>query len=401
MPPLGSNSSFAGSAVPSSSSYRTIYSFGELGRADDGIHSFSNLVVLDGELYGTTEYGGTTNANCYVGCGTVFRISTAGKESVIYRFKGGSDGAAPAAGLVVSGGSLYGTTSAGGGSTVCSGGCGTIFKLSPNGKSEAVLHSFRGGTDGAGPVAGLVKMGSALYGTTPFGGKVAALCETGCGTVFELSSSGTESVIYRFKGGSDGAGPLASLLVFGGKFYGTTQYGGTTTGFCETGCGTIFKMSASGGKTPLHAFKYARGVNDGAYPAAALIAVDGELYGTTFGGGSYGAGTAFAASASASSDKVLHDFQCCHAVKDGQYPYAPLTAVNGKFYGVTGKGGTSDAGTVFVVTGSGAESVLHDFESKPDGAAPHAGLTPDGGALYGTTTDGGSASEGTVFTLTP
>jgi uncharacterized repeat protein (TIGR03803 family) len=400
MPQQASNSLFA-RQLDSSSGYQTIYSFAESGKSNDGDRPLANLVEVSGLLYGTTQIGGTTNAACALGCGTVYRVSTSGEERVIYRFKGRSDGAGPVAGLIVLNGALVGTTSGGGTGSACTGGCGTVFEVSTDGKSEEVLHSFTGGKDGADPVAGLTAIGGVLYGTTQYGGRVRHLCSSGCGTVFRVSSSGAESVLYRFTGGRDGAYPVAALLVQSGELYGTTQYGGVPTSFCETGCGTIFKLSTAGRKTMIYNFKYTTSSGDGAFPAAALIAMSGELYGTTIGGGEYGDGSVFEADASSGAESVLHSFECCMTVKDGLYPIAPLRAVKGVLYGTTYKGGTSNRGIVFVVTTSGAESIPHEFTGKPDGAAPQAGLIFANGALYGTTTDGGTVSEGTVFKLLP
>jgi uncharacterized repeat protein (TIGR03803 family) len=224
-------------------------------------------------------------------CGTVFRLTppaegqTAWTETVIYRFKGGSDGANPTASLIADGsGTLYGTTFLGGSSN-CSGfGCGTVFKLSPPTEAEAswietVLYSFKAGNDGAGPSASLIAdYTGGLYGTTSGGGVgVSALCPqsnvlfTGCGTVFKLKPSAdrritwTETVLYRFSGGSDGSNPVASLtpsvLATEGKeeagenrleseehdakgvLYGTTNAGGTSCPFSPGTCGTVFELA--------------------------------------------------------------------------------------------------------------------------------------------------------------
>jgi uncharacterized repeat protein (TIGR03803 family) len=384
----------------SSDGYASIYSFGQGGKANDGAFPSSNLIEVDGVLYGTTQYGGTTNAYCYLGCGTVFKITASGKERVIYRFEGNADGASPVAGLVAIGGKLYGTTSAGGAASACGGGCGTVFVVSTNGKSEKVLHAFTGAPDGAEPVAGLARTSGEFYGTTQFGGNVTELCVLGCGTVFKIDASGAESPIHRFKGGADGTYPTGGLLELNGDLYGTTEYGGATTRFCATGCGTIFRMGDSGAKKTLHAFTYGR-ASDGANPQASLIAMNGKLYGTTTGGGKYGNGAVFAASASSGTDKLLYSFQCCQVVKYGSFPLAALTMVKGKLYGTTRNGGKSNNGTVFVVTTAGVETMLYQFTGKPDGESPQAGLTLAGGTLYGTTADGGSASLGTVFKIAP
>ncbi len=336
-----------------------------------------------------------------MGCGTVYSVTVSGKERVIYRFTGGSDGAQPAGGLVNIGGALFGTTSAGGTGGACSDGCGTVFKVSIDGKSERVLYSFKGVPDGADPVAGLVAFSGSLYGTTHYGGKTAALCSAGCGTVFKLGTSGAERVIYRFKGLKDGVEPVARLIALDGALYGTAEYGGAMTAFCAKGCGTLFRISTTGIKKIIHRFKYAPALPDGAYPAAAPTVMGSELYGTTVGGGKMGNGTIFKANPISGAESVLHTFSCCATSSDGAYPTARLIRVGGTLYGTTREGGTSNGGTVFRVIASGKESVLHNFTRKPDGAGPQASLTLVGGRLYGTTAAGGSASEGTVFEVKP
>jgi uncharacterized repeat protein (TIGR03803 family) len=374
-----------------------IYDFGEPGKSDDGARPRSALRAVHGRLYGTTQFGGTTNARCPLGCGTVFSVDASGKERVIYRFKGGNDGAAPLAGVIVDG-VLYGTTSAGGGAGACQGGCGTVFKVNTSGTSEAVLHAFAGGTDGAVPAAPLVRLGGILYGTTQSGGRITHLCPSGCGTVFSIHLQGSERVIYRFGGGKDGANPIASLHAYRGQLYGTTQYGGATTSFCATGCGTVFKISTAGVRKTLHAFTYASSSKDGAFPAAGIVVLGGKLYGTTFGGGRYGEGTVFEVNPSSGSERVVHAFG---NNTDGQFPQAGLTVVNAILFGTTLDGGISGKGTVFEVRPSGAETVLHDFGGKPDGAMPSAAVTSFGSKLYGTTGDAGARSEGTVFAMAP
>ncbi len=377
--------------------YKSIYSFGR--KSQDGFDPLGDLLTVAGKLYGTTQFGGKTTAQCYLGCGTVFSVTPPGAESVTYRFQGGADGEAPVAGLVSFGGALFGTTSGGG--SGCSSGCGTVFELSAGGKSEKVLYAFKGGTDGAQPVAGLVAMNGTLYGTTQYGGKRTRLCAEGCGTIFSLTTSGAENVLYRFKGGADGALPAAGLVAIRGALYGTTQYGGSTTAVCSTGCGTVFQAGATGTKKTLYSFKYQPSSGDGAYPAAGVVAVNGEVFGTTMGGGSFGDGTVFAVSESSGAERVVHSFDCCVSSSDGQYPLSRLIAVDGTLYGTTRQGGTSNVGTIFKVTPAGAESVLHSFGGKPDGALPEASLTLHAGVLYGVASSGGNSSEGSIFKLTP
>jgi uncharacterized repeat protein (TIGR03803 family) len=150
----------------------------------------------------------------------------AGSEKVVYSFKGGSDGLYPEAGLINVGGTLYGTTG-GGGSEKCRNGCGTVFSVTPAG-AEAVVHSFKYSHKGRYPEAGLINVGGTLYGTTIGGGRSSGNCGYGCGTVFSVTSAGTETVVYAFGGGSDGAFPKAGLINMAGTLYGTTQDGGAS-----------------------------------------------------------------------------------------------------------------------------------------------------------------------------
>lgn len=380
-------------------SYKSLYSFGR--KADDGDEPFANLTVVGGGLYGTTEIGGETTQFCFLGCGTVFHVTTSGTQSVTYRFKGGADGAAPTAGLLSYSGKLFGTTSAGGNEPRCSGGCGTVFVLSSGGRLEKILHRFSGGADGANPVAGLVGLDSTLYGTTQYGGKRAQLCATGCGTIFSITSGGKEQVIYRFGGGTDGAFPTARLTAFGGLLYGTTEFGGTTTALCAQGCGTVFRVSTDGTKKTLYAFKDSVASPDGAYPAAGVVAVGGKLYGTTLGGGAHGDGTVYTVSESTHDEHVIHNFNCCGTSADGQYPLSHLVELRGTLYGTTHLGGTKNLGTIFSVTPSGDERVLYSFLGKPDGEEPQAGLALLNGIFYGTASAGGFFSEGSIFKLSP
>jgi uncharacterized repeat protein (TIGR03803 family) len=264
----------------------------------NGIGPYAGLVQdAGGNLYGTAAVGGTS------GEGVVFKVSPIGTETILHSFTGGADGAFPAAGLVRDGaGNLYGTTAQGAESSrncdFYSGTCGVVFKLSPTG-TETVLHSFAGyPTDGGVPFAGLIRDAAGnLYGTTNTGG-ASSTCTVGyglgCGVVFKLSPSGTETVLHSFTGGADGANPFLSGLVqdAAGNLYGTTAYGGAT-GTCNppVGCGVVFKLSAAGTETVLHSFT---GGADGAFPQAGLIQdAAGNLYGTASSGGPGGFGVVF------------------------------------------------------------------------------------------------------------
>ncbi|MGA2003809.1 MAG: choice-of-anchor tandem repeat GloVer-containing protein [Terriglobales bacterium] len=245
---------------------------------------FPNGVVMDvdGNLYGATSEGGAEDG------GIVFKVTPRRKETVVYNFAGGSDGRIPEGGLIWDAqGNLYGTT-VGGGGFGCQdiGGCGTVFKVTPRG-TETVLYRFAGGVDGALPVAALVmdEQGN-LYGTTQNGGGTGCLFNSGvgCGTVFKLTPGGTETVLYAFTGGADGANPWAGLAIDAqGNLYGTTNQGGV--GCQGYGCGTVFMLTPSGRETVLYRFT---GGADGAYPSAGLIFdAQGNLYGTApYGGNS-------------------------------------------------------------------------------------------------------------------
>jgi uncharacterized repeat protein (TIGR03803 family) len=267
----------------------------------DGSGPYGGLIAdSSGNLFGTTATGGSEGCGGIdYGCGTVFKISAKGKESIVYAFGGNADGADPSAGLVAdTKGNFYGVTEFGGGGTQCivaQGGCGTIFKLTPGGK-ETVLYGFSGSTDGADPQAALIidEKGN-LFGTATAGGNTNECSENespGCGVVFEHSASGSQSVLYTFQGGNDGWSPVASLIEDKkGNLYGTTQAGGSTTACNGVGCGIIFRIAPNGTETVLYDFT---GGSDGAHPAAGVIADDkGNLYGTTQSGGADDEGTVF------------------------------------------------------------------------------------------------------------
>jgi uncharacterized repeat protein (TIGR03803 family) len=218
-----------------------LHSFGGTG---DGAFPEAGLINVNGTLYGTTENGGGKGCADNKGCGTVFAITTSGKETVLHTFGGSGDGNEPIAGLIHVNGTLYGTTMYGGADCVISGDmCGTVFAITKTGK-ETVLHTFGGSGDGYEPSAALINVKGTLYGTTLLGG--ANGCgEISCGTVFAITTSGTESVLHTFAGyPTDGALPYAGLLNVNGTLYGTTWWGGTVnSNKCGDGCGTIFSLT--------------------------------------------------------------------------------------------------------------------------------------------------------------
>jgi uncharacterized repeat protein (TIGR03803 family) len=269
----------------------TLYSFCSMRNGNictDGAGPLAKLVQgSDGNFYGTTYAGGaSSNYNCAsVGCGTIFKISPSGKFTTLLSFNS-IDGASPAGGLIqATDGNFYGTTEYGGPTGRCASGCGTIFKLTPDGVLRT-LHSFNI-KNGAGPVSGLVQAANGDFYGTAVGGGTGSL-----GTAFKITSSGTFTVFYNFcslSGCADGASPNAPLIQgTDGNLYGTTPLGGTGT--CSVGCGTIFEITSIGSLKILHNFDGA----DGFAPAAGLIqGTDGKLYGTTTALGSGGGGTVF------------------------------------------------------------------------------------------------------------
>ena len=272
-------------------------------------------------------------------------------------------------------------------------GLGTVFKIDTSG-TETVLHSFTGSPDGAQPYAGLVMDNSGnLYGTTENGGA------SGFGTVFKVDNDGTETVLHSFAGGSsDGADPTARVILDAtGNLFGTTFAGGSSDK------GTVFKLDTTNVETVLYNFT---GDADGGNPFGGVtLGQDGTLYGTTENGGSksphqYGCckGVLFAVigTFSSGSEKVLYTFT---GGKDGGTPAADLVLYNGALYGTTLSGGPGRRGTAFSVSiASGQEQVLHGFTGKSDGASPQAGLLINAaGAIYGTAEKGGRFKQGTVF----
>lgn len=350
------------------------------------------------------------------------RTSAATRERVLYSFRAGSDGADPLSTLVSDkSGALYGTTEFGGPGS-CFAGCGTVFKLTPahGSYAETVLYSFAGGTDGEGPAAGVIlDSAGALYGTTEYGGDAA-----GNGIVFKLTPSGSkyvESVLYRFKGGNAGNGPLAGLTMDGsGNLYGATLLGGGapacgTNGSGNVGCGLIFELKPSGsGYTERVLYRFQSGA-DGATPGSPPIIVGHALYGTAAtGGGSPscgsapinpGCGTVYKLTPVRRRYKFSTIYKFSGTPNDAANPFAGLVIdKSGAFYGISQYGGAQNQGAVFELkpAPSYAESVLHSFSGGNDGSYPLATLALAAtGALYGTTQYGGSSrNAGVVFELT-
>jgi uncharacterized repeat protein (TIGR03803 family) len=321
--------------------YTLIYGFKG---GKDSAYPEAGVINVNGTLYGTTRVGGGHGCEYREGCGTVYQIKASGKETVLHRFKSGpADGDAPVASLLNVDGTLYGTTVAGGPyNCPYYGTCGTVFSITPFGK-ETVLYSFKGGPlDGKQPGASLLNVNGTLYGTTRAGGAYNCSVYGTCGTVFSITPSGKETVLYSFKGGTtDGANPWAGLINVNGTLYGTTNRGGAYCSGVSPPCGTVFSITPSGKETVLYSFK--GGTTDGQNPKAGLTYVEGRLYGTTTGGGRHNRGTVFAIKPSG-TETVLHSFKGRRT--DGQNPQTGLVYVRGKLYGTTEEG----AGTAVTIT---------------------------------------------------
>ncbi len=331
-----------------------------------------------------------------------------GREVVLYTFTGGSvDGAEPGGGVVRdSGGNLYGTTYWGGGTGCNYGyGCGTVFKIDSSG-TETILYKFSGGIDGGIPNGGLtLDSAGNLYGTASFGGNTLACGLAGyqgCGVVFKLDPSGNETVLYTFTGRQDGAWPVHERLLLdsAGNLYGTGEIGGDLS--CRPtqglGCGVVFRLSAKGKYTVLHAFK--GNAKDGYAPVGGVVQDgSGNLFGETPYGGAGGQGIVYRL-APDGREKVLYSFT---GGADGGYPSGGELAMDakGRLYGTASQGGNLSAcggvgcGVVFRMTPRGREDVLYAFQNglngSTDGAYPREGVVRDAaGNIFGATQGGGA-----------
>ncbi len=254
-------------------SFTTLFSFDEA----DGELPIANMTQAQGgELFGTTSLGGS--GGCDLGCGTIFKIATEGTLLTLYNFDH-LDGQGPFAGLAQSmDGNFYGTTYAGG-----TYGAGTVFSMTPQGVLST-LHDFGAVGDGSYPYAGLVaSLDGNFYGATIDGGA------SKWGVIFRIASSEDFTILHSF-GLSDGGQPYSLMQGTDGNFYGTTNYGGNLSCRPPFGCGTVFQITPSGTLTTLHAFA----LSDGAYPTGGLIqATNGTFFGSTSAGGKFSGGTLF------------------------------------------------------------------------------------------------------------
>jgi uncharacterized repeat protein (TIGR03803 family) len=414
---------FQASALAQTATETILYSF-----ADSSSAPFSPYagLVFDpaGNLYGTAYSGDAENA------GGVFMLSpVAGggwEQTTIYSFTGGADGGKPYyAGVILdSAGNLYGTTYSGGSMRKCTGGCGTVFELSPlsgGGWQETVLYAFNGGADGENPRAGLVFDAEGnLYGTTLQGGNLTA-CTLGCGTAFKLTPSETgqwkKTILRTFNGTTDGANPHAGLVFdSAGNLYGTNYWGGTTPACPAGDCGTVFELTPTV-KGPwqervLHAFTNAV---DGGNPGSNVtFDAAGNIYGTTSEGGhtsdcgGLGCGTIYKLEPTKTGPWTGSVIRAFSGPDGANLVAGVIFDAAGNMYGASPSGtGSHVDGLVFKftphTTGPWSQTVLHGFSGvKGDGKNPQGGVIFDSaGNLYSTTANGGTGGGGTVFEITP
>jgi uncharacterized repeat protein (TIGR03803 family) len=341
--------------------YTTLHYFDK--NLAEGRHPAAGLVLSGTKLYGTTWVGGVS------GLGTVFSINTDGSDYTVLKDFTEIDGILPEAGLLLSGTTLYGTTSAGGSNSN-----GTLFEVNTDGSGFAVLKHFSGG-DGANPHAGLVLSGDTLYGTTRNGGSF------GHGTVFKLNTNGGNFTLLRsFDNQTDGHEPWGDLVISGSTLYGTTLT-------------SVFKVGTDGNDFAV--LKWFTSWSDGAQPESTLVLSGTTLYGTTLAGGTNGGGTVFKVNTDGSGFAVLKSL----GASDGSAPRTGLALAGSILYGATSAGGTNEAGTVFKLNTDGSDFAVLKFFTGADGSGPFAPLVLPGSTLYGTAGSGGIRDSGVVFSL--
>ena len=314
----------------------------------NGIDGFFPAAGLTGDtsgnLYGTTSNGGAADAE------VVYKLDNTGHETVLYTFTGGTDGNGPFAGVIQdSAGNLYGTTRGGGAAN-----SGVVFRVDTAGQ-ETVLYSFTGGADGETPNGVIRDSADNLYGTTSRGGAA------GWGVVYKLDTTGHETVLYSFTGGTDGGRPAAGVIRdSAGNLYGTTSQGGAAK------AGVVYEVDTTGHETVLYNFT---GGTDGDGPQAGVIRDSaGNFYGTTVGGGAGGAGVVYKVDTSG-HETVLYAFPA--GGEGGGGPWAGVIRDHaGNLYGTASWGGAAGYGVVYMVDAAGQETVLYSFTDKTDGVIP-------------------------------
>jgi len=382
----------ASSSVPAQT-FTVLHTFTDKGDGEAPVAAV--IRDIHGNLYGTTSQGGAFDV------GTIFEIGAQGEETILHSFWSG-DGLTPQASLIRSqSGVFYGTTMNGGKPEggLCDHGCGAVFKLDAKDKLT-VLHAFTGKLDGGQLEGGLVqdKKGN-LYGTTTQGGDLRCDYGWGCGVVFEIDGNGKEAVLHAFTGQPDGWLPSGNLVLDSvGNLYGVTAAGGAGN------VGAVFKVDTSGKETILYSFS---GGTNGLYPEGPMLRdAEGNFYGVTEQGGDFDCGLVFKLDRTG-KETALYNFS---GTTDGCHPGGGLIHdKQGNLYGVTTAGGTGTGGTVYRLDTSVSIAVLYSFTGGSAGKYPWGPLARDkSGTLYGATSEGGDSSCGdngsgcgVVFKLIP
>lgn len=353
-----------------------VYSFSNV----DGYDPLAPLVQgVDGNFYGTTAFGGA------MGFGTAFNVSPTGVLTTLHSFCSPAgcyaDGSFPYGGLVqAANGNFYGTADEGGAYSA-----GSAYQIGPTGDFK-LIYSFCAPLncyEGEYPNAGLaIGIDGDLYGATSFSND---------GTLFKINSKGKLTILVAFTGANGSTPQAAMTLGANGMFYGTTEYGGQYPSW-----GTVYKMTPSGALTTLYSFCSRTSCDDGTLPLSKVVqASNGNLYGTTYEGGTHSCGTVFQLTP-AGVLTTLHSFTCA---ADGMYPNAPLIqATDGNLYGTASTGGSNDNGTLFEINRAGQFILIHEFNGT-DGMGPAGLVQGTDGAIYGSTGGGGSGQYGTIFKL--
>lgn len=330
---------------------------------------------------GSKLYGMTVSGGAN-DSGALYSVNIDGTGFALLHSFDGSDGSQPQGSLLLSGGTLYGMAMFGGIS-----GRGALFSINTDGTNFLVLHEFAGGAgDGQWPYGSLIMNGGKLYGTTWGGGTYNK------GLIFSIDPNGNNfAVPYSFgQDDANGTYPTGSLIASAGKFYGMTNQGGANFR------GVIFSVNTDGtGYSVIHQFS--SGVGDGSYPQGDLLLTGGKLYGMTGGGGLTTMGVIFSMNTDGSNFALMHEFAGSPA--DGDYPAGALVLHNGKFYGTTSTGGSLNVGVLFSIDTDGTDyTVLYHFTGAANGANPgKEAPVISGSYLYGATTAGGSSGFGAIY----
>ncbi len=355
------------------------------GGTADGKNPTGDLLISGSTIFGTTSKGGKSDQ------GTVFKMQADGSGfTLLHSFSGGTaDGREPAGALIISGSTLYGMTPYGGKLDR-----GTIFRMETDGSGFTLIHSFVGAPgDGQYPNDNLILSGSTLYGTTAWGG------HSDNGTIFKIQIDGNGfALLHEFPGVYAYGSPSGSLLISGSTLYGMTYLGG------DHQLGAIFQIQADGsGFAWLHSFFGPAGIideRDGQKPTGSLVLSGSTFYGMTSGGGVGGVsgyGTIFMVQTDGTGYKLLHEFPDNAA--EGRYPIGSLILCGSTLFGMAQSGGINDCGTLFTIETDGSAFTLHHkfVGGAEDGAHPQASLVLSASTLYGTTFWGGDSNIGVIF----